>query len=215
MNKYYIIENSTEREIGSTFPQLHCTTQPYAHQISHWEFPKFKPKLEFELEYKAKLTDVLSDGSISGTGFLVNSKLKKLFDQFNIMKHKFYDAKVINPKNKKSYLYYWMHLCEPELTMHLNYTKSTFFETLWTFREKEITIDSLQHYKKLKAKDKEAKFGVEVEEIFLSNQFDKTLDMFTFLPFADDIFISEKLYKELLQNHITGFELKESNLIKF
>ena len=130
------------------------------------------------------------------------------------MNHKFYDAKIVNTKNHKSYLYYWMHLYEPELTHQLNFEKSTFFATKWTFKENLIYINSLEHYNRLKAKDKEAKFGVELDEIYLTDQFDITLDMFTFLPFTNNIFISERLYMEIVKSKITGFELNESKMIK-
>ena len=59
MGNYYSIDHSTGKDVGNIFPQLHCLTQQYAHLMSSWNFPSFVPKLEFELERRAKLTDVL------------------------------------------------------------------------------------------------------------------------------------------------------------
>ena len=127
--KYYSVSNSTGKETGRSYPQMHCLTQPYAHLMSAWEFPDFNPKLIFELEKGAKLTDVLSQASISAKGFLVNDKVKEVLSKFKLMTHRYYDASIYLPKSGETLNYYWLHLCQPELSHQLDYTKSVFYET--------------------------------------------------------------------------------------
>jgi len=212
---HYSLSNSTGKETGRTFPQLHCLTQPYAHSMSSWEFPDFKPKLIFELQKTAKLTDVLSNAAISASGFLISSKVKDILDRFNLMKHKYYDAIIVIPKTGETLNYHWLHLCQPELINQLDYEKSVFYETRWEFREDIIKLTSYKHYEELKAKDKNAMFGVELDEIFVVETFDKELDIFTFIPFSGQKFISSKLKVAFDENKVTGFNYEEATEIKF
>ena len=209
---YYSISCSTEKDIGRTYPQLHCLTQPYAHSLSAWEFPHFVPKLIFELHKSSKLTDVLSNAATGGSGFIVSKKLKELLESFTLMNHKYYDAKIITKKDEVNY--YWLHLCEPNLTKQLDYDKTEFYETKYEFRETKIKIESYEHYKYLKSLDKDAKFGVDMENIFVNGDFNEQLDLFTFLPFSNKIFISEKLKKAMQENKITGLKLTEAPQFK-
>lgn len=211
---YYILSNSTGKEIGKAYPQLHCLTQAHAHSMSAWEFPNYIPKLNFELNKTSKLTDVLSNASISANGFLINDKVKKIFENFNLMSHQYYEANIIIPKSGEVQNYFWLHLCQTELAKQLDYKRTVFYETEWTFRKEIIDIESYEHYERLKEQDHEAKFGIELDEIFLSNMFNKNLDMFTFLPFSENIYISNRLKEALENDHVTGFNFDETTEIK-
>ena len=213
--KYYNVSNSTGKETGRSYPQALCLTQPYAHLMSAWEFPGFNPKLIFELEKGAKLTDVLSQASISANGFLVNDKVKAVLSKFKLMTHKYYDASIYLPKSGETLNYYWLHLCQPELSHQLDYTKSVFYETKYAFRENLIQISSFEHYEELKSRDKEAKFGVELDEIQVNEEFDKDLRMFTFIPFAGKKSIATELKEALEANKVIGFEFEVATEIKF
>ena len=212
--KYYRMCYSTSKDIGRTFPQLHCLTQNYAHQLSSWKFPSFTPKLEFELNKTANLTEVLSNAAISANGFLINSKVKDILNLFNLMNHKYYDARIKIPKSGQTLNYYWLHLSQPLLTLQLDYDKSVFYETEWTFRKELIQLKSFDHYKELKSKDKEAKFGVKLDQIYVSRKYDKSLDLFSFLPFANDAFISKRLKERLENNNITGLQFMDAPEVK-
>lgn len=212
--QYFRMTYSTGKEIGRDFPQLHCLTQFYAHQLSAWEFPSFMPKLEFELNKTAKLTDVLSNAAISGYGFIVNDKVKDVFLKFNLMSHKFYDVKVMLPKTGEVLQYHYLHPCNPDLSRLIDYEKSVFYETKWTFREYIIKLKSYDHYKELKALDKKAMFGVDLDEIYVTTKFDKSLDLFAFLPFANSTYVTERLKDELQKNDIKGLTFEEAPEIK-
>jgi galactitol-specific phosphotransferase system IIB component len=212
--KYFTIINSTGKEIGKNFPQLKCLKLASAHQFNAWEFPEGAPKLEFELSKNAKLTDVLSDSALGGSGFIVNEKVKDILSKYNCITHKHYDVKVIEPKTAAVHHYFYIHLCNPDLSKFIDYEQSVFYETKYTFREELIKIKSYQHYADLKAQDTEAQFGVELEEIKVNDQFDKSLHLFTFLPFTSSFFITKQLKDELVKNNISGFHFTEAPEVK-
>jgi hypothetical protein len=209
MNNYYILKNNLDVKIvGKDYPQVDCLTMHQAHLITSWHLFDPKPNLKFQLKKKAILTDVLNKSAISSTGFLINKKIKCLFENFKIMRHQYFKTIVLDKNNELEY--YWLHLSEPELTEQLNYEKTIFYRTEWTFREEEIKLNSYNHFKILKEKDKEASFGVELDKIYLSELFDKKLDLFTFLPFDNKIYISENLKNAIDECNITGFKIEKA-----
>jgi hypothetical protein len=210
---YHIIKNDlNDKVVGKDYPQVNCLTMNQAHLLQSWLFLDPEPELKLELKKKAILTDVLSDATINASGFLINEKLKNILESFKLIRHKFYLASV--KAKAENFDFYWLHLSEPEITKSLDYQNSTFFRTEYTFREEPIELHSLEDYNKIKSQDNDASFGVELDKIVVSNSFDKELDMFTFLPFDSNIYISEKLKHALLKNNITGFRIEEAtNLI--
>jgi hypothetical protein len=212
--KYFRMTYSTGKEIGRDFPQLHCLTKFHANQLSAWEFPAFIPKLEFELNKTAKLTDVLSNAAISGYGLLINDKTKEIFSKFNLMTHKFYDAKIIIPKTGEVLAFNYFHPCYPNLSRLLDYEQSVFYETKWNSRVDNIRINSYDHYTELKSQDKKAMFGVKLDEIYVNKMFDISLDLFVFLPFANTTYVTKKLKDELEKNNIKGLIFEDATEIK-
>jgi hypothetical protein len=207
--RYYKMKNSTAKETGRVYPQVNCLTQFYAHQLSPWEFPSFVPKLDFELRKAAKLTDILSTAAINGDGLIMSDKAKAVFSKFNLIKNKFFNANIIILKTNQTVPYNYFHPSEPELSKVIDYKKSKFSETEYTFKKNSIEITSYNHYLDMQAKDEEAKFGVVLDEIYVTEEFDKTLDLFTFLPFCDT-FISDRLRDELLAEGISGLVFEQA-----
>ena len=207
--KYYSIELSADpKVIGKNYPQTSCTTLAQAHLINSWKLFNPQPNLGFELNKSAVLTDFLSTSAVSSKGFLVGQTVKELLADFKLMQHQFFNAPVSEKKN--THPYFWLHLSEPSLSRLLDYEKSVFFRTEYTFREEEIQLKSYDHYDQLKKEDKDASFGVELDSIVLGSEFDRTLDIFTFLPFATGIFISERLATALKESGLSGIEIKEA-----
>ena len=206
---YYQITNELDdKVVGKDYPQVDCLTMAQAHLINSWHLFDPQPELKFELKKKAVLTDVLKDATISSRGFLISQKIKDLLADFKLMRHQFFNATVKAKKVKLDY--YWLHLSEPQLSRYLDYKKSVFYRTEYTFREDLIDLKSYEHYEQLKKQDKDASFGVELDQIALSEEFDKALDMFTFLPFGLNIYISQKLRDALLEKNIMGFKIEEA-----
>lgn len=209
MKIYYTLKNDLDDKIvGKDYPQVDCLTMHQAHLITSWHLFDPKPNLKFKLKKRAILTDVLNKSAISSTGFLINSKTKGIFDEFNMMRHQYFDT-TVETKKGEVLNYFWLHLTEPQLTEELDFHKTVFYETEWTFRKEPITLNSYNHYKELKAKDTEASFGVEIDKIALSDNFDNNLDMFTFLPFDNKVYISERLKNAIEENEIIGFKIEK------
>ncbi|MGV3695876.1 imm11 family protein [Flavobacterium sp.] len=210
MKPYYILKNNLDDKIvGKDYPQVDCLTMHQAHLITSWHLFDPKPNLKFELKKRAILTDVLNDITIGGgTGFLITKKTKEILEKFNIMRHQYFKSLVIDKDNELEY--YWLHLSEPDLTKSLDYKKTVFYRTEWTFREEPIELTSYEHYQDLKSKDKEASFGVEIDKIVLSESFDENLDLFTFLPFDNNVYISERLKVAIEERNVTGFKIEKA-----
>jgi hypothetical protein len=208
-NKYYTINYELDDKItGRDYPQVNCLNVDEIEKFSSWELHKKTPVIKFELKKRCKLTDVLSILEIN-TGFLISPKVKNIFDQFHLMRHQYFEA-TIQSKDGNLHQYYWLHLTEPDLTKKIDYEKSIFYETEWTFRKELIKLDSYKHYEKLKAKDTEASFGVRLDKIALSDSFDKNLDLFKFTPFGINVYISERLKNALVENNIISFKIEEA-----
>lgn len=208
---YYKINYELDDKItGKGYPQVNCLNVNEIGNFSSWELNKKKTILKFELNKKSKLTDVLSVLEIN-TGFLISPKVKKILDQFKLMRHQYFDATI--ETDNGTFNYYWLHLTEPDLVKKIDYNKSIFYETEYTFKKDIIILDNFEHYQMLKSQDKEACFGVTSEQIFFSDSFDKTLDLLTFLPFNNDIYISEKLKNVLIENNILSFNITQTSVI--
>lgn len=212
MSYFILRQNLDEEVIGKSCPQVDCLTMFEAHSINSWHLYSPAPNLNFMLRNGAKLTDVLQDFTINSRGFLISPKVRKVLNYFRLMRHQYFSAPVRTKDGLHNYS--WLHLCDPELTHQIDFAESVFFRTEFTFREEQIQIDSLDHYQELKSQDKTAAFGVELEEIVLSDTFDQTLDLFTFLPFDNNVYITERLVNAMADNDIQGFDFERTDKIR-
>lgn len=205
-NMYYSIKNSIGKETGNVFPQVHCLTQLHAHQLHSDEFPNFEPSLVFELEKKAKLTDVLSQAAISAQGLLISKKLKTLLEEHNLMRHKFYPSLV--KTRDGDVVYYWLHLCQ-SYAEFIDYKQSVFCWTKFELQQGEIDVSSIEDYNK-KKKEHDINWGVDVESIKLTDKFSPNIDVFSFMPFDFTLYISDRLRNQLLDLRITGLKIENA-----
>jgi hypothetical protein len=207
-DEFYTIDYElNDKIVGKDYPQVSCLNTNIIGKFSSWELYKNNPLIKFELQKRSKLTDVLSNIELT-TGFLISKKVKEIFDQFHLMRHQYFNATIETKEGL--FEYFWLHLTEPDLTKKIDYKKSVFYETEYTFKKEKISLDSFEHYQKLKSKDKDASFGVKLDKITFSDSFDKTLDIFTFLPFDNQIYISKKLKIKLEENNINSFKIEEA-----
>lgn len=203
---FYSIDNITGDETG-VFPQVSCISQTLAHSIQFDEFAAKIPELVFEIEKRAKVTDVLSQAAISAHGMLISERFKTLMENFRIMNHVFYPAVV---KTRTADLqYYWIHLADDSFVNKIDYTKSIFYWTRSTMRKGVIELSSFDDYLGQKEKNGHL-WGVDIDKIVLNKNFDMTLDMFGCLPFDMGIYVSERLKNAILSMEISGLELKEA-----
>jgi len=172
------------------------------------QFPDFEPDLNsFKTTPKTKLTDVITvTGLILANGFLVNEKVKQIFERFNLVPNKYFPA-TVNYKNK-SYPYYWWQVVS-DLTDCIDYQISS-FKVKRLFK---IETDSLRFKDAKELKDKKLEIGVVrsliPSTLALNFSFDQSVDLFIIGGFNEDIFVSEKLKRELENQNISGIEFKE------
>lgn len=225
--QYYILQPASNTpEIGPQYPQVQkmkpgynykAPNSVYALSKAYQDFPDFEPDLDYFIVHaSAKLTDLLSAAPVYG-GFLISERLKSIFDRFNIAPHKFYRAKV---KYKKKFFedYYWMHIiCN--LSDLVDYKKSTFYIYYnYVHNLGFIDIHSKEEYFHKKAKiendNPDKVVTVWADKIYLSNSFDRNLDLFEIGTFNANYFISTPLKHALLEEKIAGCSIASAeNLI--
>lgn len=153
MNKaYYRLSLETDRKKIGHYIQCKGVPTGYtisiykdATKLSSTEFPTFPPKLIWELEEKAILTDILSPSNINGRGLLVNKSVKEVLEKFNLWKVKFHPADVY--VKEKNYEYYWLQVLDSGFEgidfKDTYYVKTTFRNGL----TQNLQIDSVEEYR--------------------------------------------------------------------
>jgi hypothetical protein len=181
--------------------------------LSNDDFPDFEPELIFELEEKAKLTDVISPSNISAKGFLVNGKVKNLLSGFVLMEYKYFPATVIFRKEKLEY--YWLHFKENEhdFLANVNFKSSSFFIANLAFmRVDSISIQSYEDFI-----DKKANLSMKhilADKIALNNTLmAQNYDLFYISYINNNFFASESLKKAIADKNITGFSIIEQSVL--
>ena len=112
-------------------------------KLNDEEFPNFVPDLRFDLEEKAKLTDVVSASNISARGFLINEKVKNIFESCKLPEHRYYDA-TINV-NGEIHKYYWLHLLYNDLSL-VDFPNSSFYLTSIGDNLGSVPVQSVDDY---------------------------------------------------------------------
>ncbi len=219
---YYLLSKATdEKIIGNSYPQckgipaemgltFKWFEQPNSMtKLNNEEFPDFKPELIFELEEEAILTDVVSPTNISAKGLLINEKVKTLFEGFNLMEHKFYDASLfVRGRNMQ---YYWLHFREnnEQLFKVIDLQKTTFYiGNLARWKESDVNIPSIEDYNKLKQS-----IGfktINFQSLCVTKHFkQQSLDLFYLNSFHNDFIITERLKKKLQALNVSGLEVRK------
>ena len=206
--KFWILKANWESKYAG---KVLCLNQAVAHQLSAHSYPKNNPTLKFELESRSKFSDFISPSSITATGLLINQKVKSILDKHNLPDHKYFEANIESSNGKQVETYYWLHIFNPSSLDWINYKESVFFYTKYGFREGNITFNSFKE-SRIKKEQLVGNMGtIEVEEIVLNSNFDKTLDLFNFEYFDHAIHISSRLKEALESENLTGLEIKRSN----
>jgi hypothetical protein len=140
---YYILKPAVDtEETGHVFPAVESydgydfNAPNSVHKLNFREFPDFTPDIRFKLTKDAKFTDMLSQAAISAHGFLINEKLKNTFEQFNIVPHKYYPARVEDHQGD-FHNYFWMHLVWKDRSV-IDWSSSKFF---YSHYDEKITLN--------------------------------------------------------------------------
>lgn len=215
MTFYSIKPASDTPETGPVFPQIEGMRPGYdfkkpnsIHNLNFNGLPDFQPDLDyFILDKKAKLTDVLSS-MISGFGFLISEKMKNILEQFRLPEHGFYPASIA-VDNTKLNNYFWF-LPIYKLSDHVDYAKTTLYSKDTFNNVEKLDVNSAEDVVRLRPKIGYTKKIVS-EKIYFKNGFKLNLDLFMIGVFNFSIYLTEDLKSVLINEKITGIELKPDN----
>ena len=196
--------------MGKKYPQVDCLRPFTASQISPWNKLLCNPDLKFKLKKGAVISDYISTTVGPGCDMLISPELYECIRHFNIMPYQIFPAIIDTNKDIKEYL--WLHLYGLAFVDLIDYNKSSFIRTEWTFPQDSIALESFSQYQQLKSQDNTGAFGVTFDSLTLRDK-STIWDLFFPFPFDSTIFISERLAEELIKSNYTGFSLEQTNRI--
>ncbi len=226
--RYYIFKTACDtKETGHVYPQIQKWKLGYDedHQNSYYSyyekaksgnFPDFEPNLDsLVLQSNAKPTDLIS--SFISTGFIVNLKLKLLFEQFSFPPHRLFPAKILY-RNEELDDYYFMHIIS-DYTNFVDFKKSSFITCGFSrTNPRPITLNSYEDYLTKSAELQHDTFikklpyrVINAIEVHLNSDFNTELDFFEIGKFDTNAYISQRLKEALITNRITGYALEQIN----
>ncbi|WP_290796210.1 hypothetical protein [Flavihumibacter sp. UBA7668] len=218
--EYYVLKYSTGKEIGKTYPQTNGMSDNYNFEISdsinflpNLETPLFIPNLNYlKVDENAKITDFISTGLINATGFIVNEKIKSLFDNYKIADHMYFPASLYyKHKHIKAH---WLHFTN-DYTSLIDFNKSTFdlrspiTWDIWSTIEANIKFNTLSSLIE-KHKEKEVLDQIFPEELCIKLKLE--IHLLTFRYLGTRVLISETLLNQLKKEKITGYEIAEKSI---
>lgn len=214
--KYFIIENSTdEREIGD-YPQVmglpRTKTVAWFEQhnsmtnLSNEEIPSYTPDLQFELNKSATLTDVIHTSNVKAKGLLMSPRTKEVFENFNLGKHKFHKATII--QGRARFEFFFLQPIYRSLN-DLNFSKSSFFISN-VFRDKIKNVE-IQSGKDLLRAQNNLELGslISGEKLELHDEAER-FDLFCFPLIHHGLYVSENLLNKIQSEKISGLEIINS-----
>ena len=173
--------------------------------LSRQKLAESLPNLErFILTKDAKATDILSNMFLKlSNGLFVNDKVKAILDTISVANARLHKSSI--QYDKETLHYYFYHIVEsPGL---IDYEKSEFYITdvLGLKKLDSIKFKSAQEYYD---KCEELGGGYVLHE---SVKLKKGYDLFR-LPWKIDLCISGRLRELLIENKVTGIEIKPSKI---
>lgn len=213
---YFIITNSVgTEETGNVYPQTDgiegektFSNDNSFHVFNHHGFPShFENSDIIKIHHTSKLTDFISSAIITAHGFIVNERVKQIFESFSIINHRFYNIK-IKYRNIINTDYYWFHMYWENALSFIDYEKSVFEIKRFSdsFGEIEIESESDLIFKKGQLRPK----MITPKKLVLRNP---GKDIF-YSPTGIEVIISEVVLDKLEKEKITGFETRKLEIIE-
>lgn len=213
--EWYIISNSKDDDIGSQYPQTEFMSPGYdlhkpnsVWNIPNAIFPAFEPDLDyFVLHKKAKLTDVISTGFISAAGFLINDKVKAIFEQFNLPAHKYYPAKVMH-KNALYVNYFWLHFGEDNSEL-IDFQNSQFELLELGFPEEAnpLSVNNIDDLINIRKENSSIK---KIHPLIITMN-KNNLDLFFFNYFWNKLYVNKKMHDAFSSSKVSGLQFRAFN----
>lgn len=220
---YYALSTSTDLKVVGSYTQTDGMGPTYdlSKPTSVWnipdlQVPDFEPDFDFfTLSSKAKLTDVISTGLITASGFIVNEKVKALFERMKLPSHRFYPAKVMYKGHKTDY--FWFQIEDNILLKDaIDFTKSEFdlrHPLPFMKDSSRLNLTSTVDLIKVWKEETDIKKIVPVQ-LCLRKEF-MNYAMLAFSCFWNGVVINEQFKHEIETNRITGFQFKPAFPISF
>lgn len=222
MEYFHFSESVDLDEIGKAWPQavfknpkkLEPNPVLLANKAINGTFPPddILPFDYFILQRGAKLTDLMTS-SFSGSGFLMNGKLRDIFEKSNLGDYKFYDVKLYNKDKEIPDYYYFHNGCV--FHQFINFEKSKFFiSDMLGYYQADLnfvpkSLEELQTFSK--ALPNSPYRTIRPEYFFLKSNFPFNLDLFEISAFNYDFFINSRLKAKLEAEGITGLKITPVN----
>jgi len=211
--QWYCISPSTDEKIIGTFPQTDGMGPGYdlkgansVWNIPNLRKPAFKPDFDcFRIDKKAKLTDVISTTIINACGFIVNDKVKNIFDKFKLPPHIYYPVKMLYKKEMITN-YYWLHFTVDN-SIDIDFKNSTFELThpLPFFRTDSIILEGKELSILTANKLANPNYKFFPKKIKLQGVHNIDFMVFDFL--YEKFYIDDTIFKALDHNSITGLKI--------
>lgn len=209
---YYLLSPAVgTKETGNAYPTVE-SYEDYdfksvnsVYNLESDKFPDFTPDIRYKLAKGAKLCDLMEKTNISACGLLVNEKIKEVFEQFNLIPHKYYPATI---EDKGTiYKYYWVHFVWVEGINFLDFKNSKF-----KIKRASRDLGEIEVYSLADLHSKQGELGFikmihNYEYTFLNPNYDLFIH-----PLNKDIFVSENLKTKM--SLFSGVELKPAQHLK-
>ena len=215
MSEFYILEPAVNtKETGRKYPPVESynnynfKSPNSVHKIKFREFPDFEPDIRFKLAKGAKLCDLMGQATINAHGFLVSPKMKSVFENANIIPHRFYPASI--ESNGIIHPYFWIHFVWNESAEYIDFEKSDFYAKRFSQNLGKVFIK--QESDILLEKEK---FDIATLITFNSlvlKPFSYNLCIFNYFP---KVYIKSELKSYLEVSKLTGIQLTHTEKLIF
>ncbi len=211
-DKFYILKPAVDtKETGHVFPAVESyddydfNSSNSVYNLDSDSFPDFTPDIRFKLAKGAKLCDIMGQGTISACGLLISQNIKDVFEKFNLIPHKYFDATIEDIA--VIHKYFWVHFVWEDGIKYLDFENSKFQIKRASKDLGDVKIESL---KDLHSKQGELGF-IKMIQNYEYTFFNPKQDLFIH-PLNKIIFISESLKTKM--SDISGVELTFSEHLK-
>tara|TARA_B100000609_G_C17068546_1_gene357841 strand:- start:55 stop:699 length:645 start_codon:yes stop_codon:yes gene_type:complete len=204
MSEYCLLDTSIDRKIVGCYTQTMGVPDGFTFKmydkpnsmtkLNNKEFPKENPELIWQMEPKAKLTDVVSASNITARGLLCNDKVRDILEKHKLCEHRFYPATLIYQNSV--FDYHWFHPIEQDLDI-IDFEKSEFAITDY-FRDSlnELIIRNMKDFK-YKFDNKAKGTIISLTKLIAKVKYD--ISIFSYI-LHDDFIISIN-FKNYLEHH--------------
>lgn len=166
------------------------------------------------IDEKAIVTDVISTGTLSLKGFIVNEKFKEIITKYSLADTQFIKAAFFNKPDIKGYYFMFFN---SDFTNNINYSLTKFGIKENSFFSNKVTMSELEssknNLKSIIALDKEYAGSIKKSVVPVDKYVFKeaiSYDVFRIGHFDLFFYFSERVKREIESSELTGFYFVET-----